>query len=188
LTDPPTEENALHVLFVCTGNVCRSPTAERLATKYVEQQGFQGFHASSAGTRAMIGYPMQPVAAEVLRTLGGDPADFVARQITPKIAAGADLVLTMTRSHRDHVLELVPHKLRRVYTVAEAGRLVSECGAKTIEDFSELRSQLPARSPLDIADPMGRDEAFFEAVGAQIAEILPPILDVCIRGKSSSPA
>jgi protein-tyrosine phosphatase len=62
----------LHILFVCTGNICRSPSAERLATA-------AGASASSAGTRAVIGHPMHPESARVLRDLGGDPDGFVAR-------------------------------------------------------------------------------------------------------------
>jgi len=62
----------VHVLFVCTGNICRSPTAERLTCAFATEHGL-GLDASSAGTRAVIGYGMEPTAAEVLRSMGGDP-------------------------------------------------------------------------------------------------------------------
>src|SRR3954468_20311151 len=71
---------ALHVLFVCTGNICRSPTAERLALAYSAGSNFENFTASSAGTRAVTGHPIEPVAACVLEKLGGDASDFAARR------------------------------------------------------------------------------------------------------------
>ena len=51
---------------VCTGNICRSPTAERLAAAYAVQNGNPDITASSAGTRAVIGHPIHPDAAVVL--------------------------------------------------------------------------------------------------------------------------
>jgi protein-tyrosine phosphatase len=65
---------------------------------------------SSAGTRAVIGHPVHAKAARVLVELGGDPADFAARQLKPAIATEADLVLAMTREHRDAVLEITPRR------------------------------------------------------------------------------
>jgi len=73
----------VHILFVCTGNICRSPTAERLAeTAWTAGPGdpAPGFRASSAGTRAVIGHPVHPEAARVLTDLGGDPTDVEYRR------------------------------------------------------------------------------------------------------------
>ena len=175
------EELALHLLFVCTGNICRSPTAERLAAAYAAQSGVPDFVVSSAGTRAVIGYPIHRDAAVVLQDLGGDASDFAARQLTAKIASGADLVVTMTTAHRDAVLEVAPQKLHKTFTLIEAARLVSECGAETINDLSALRPQLSAREAPDILDPIGQDAEVFSRVGSQIAELLPPILKLCWR-------
>ncbi|MCV7177481.1 low molecular weight phosphatase family protein [Mycolicibacterium sphagni] len=166
----------MHILFVCTGNICRSPTAERLAAAYAAQAGIQQLQLSSAGTRAVIGHAMHPEAAQVLETYGGDPSDFVARQLTPRIVSGADLVLTMTRAQRDIVLEQVPRQLRRTFTLAETSKLVTAHGAKDVADLAALRPSLPSDHQLDIADPIGLDSEFFSAVGAQIAEFLPSVL------------
>ena len=96
----------MHVLFVCTGNICRSPIAERLSKAYAARLGINDFTASSAGTRAVIGHGIHHDAEFALQNLGGEASNFTARQLKPKVAAAADLVLTMTRSHRDMVLEL----------------------------------------------------------------------------------
>lgn len=170
---------ALHVLFVCTGNICRSPTAERLAAAYGDRFQVPNFTTSSAGTHAVIGHAMHPDAALVLERLGGDASNFGGRQLTPKIASSADLVLTMTKAHRDAVLELAPHKLRKTFTLSEAANLASGFDAENIADLADLRPQLPSAQVQDIPDPIGQDVETFEKVGYLIAELLPPILRLC---------
>ena len=171
----------VHVLFVCTGNICRSPTAERLAAAYAAEHGMLDFTASSAGTRAVIGHPIHRDAAIVLERLGGDASDFAARQLKPKIASAADLIITMTGAHRDIVLETTPRQLRRTFTLNEAARLASLDGVETLADFAALRPHLTANDMADIPDPIGQSPEVFETIGAQIAELLPPILEVCRR-------
>lgn len=138
--------------------------------------GIADFAASSAGTRAVIGHPVHRFAAEVLIGLGGDPANFAARQLTPRIASDADLVLTMTSAHRTAVLELAPRQLRRTFTLGEASLLASTYGARTVTDLASLRLRLPEHQPVEIADPIGRDLDAFETVGEQIAALLPPVI------------
>ena len=129
----------------------------------------------------MIGHPIHRDAAHVLQELGGEASNFTARQLTAKIASGADLVVTMTKAHRDAVLELAPNKLHKTFTLIEAARLIAECKAKTIKDLSNLRPQLAAGEVLDIDDPIGQDAEVFLRVGSQIAELLPPMLELCRR-------
>ena len=169
----------MHLLFVCTGNICRSPLAERLAASYALSQDVQDFRASSAGTRAVIGHPMHVDAARVLLTLGGEPDNFAARQLRPNIVSGADLILTMTRSHRDAVLEVAPRHLRRTFTLAEASWLTTEFNVSQVEELATLRPRLPTTELADVPDPIGRPPEFFSAVGAQIAELLGPVMQLC---------
>ncbi|MGK2904562.1 MAG: low molecular weight phosphatase family protein [Mycobacterium sp.] len=173
------EEPPLHILFICTGNICRSPTAERLATTYCDAHQIPGVVASSAGTRAVIAHAMHSDAAHVLEGLGGTASGFAARQLTPKIASSADLILTMTTAHRDHVLEIAPHKLKRTFRLPEAAQLVLTLGAQTLADLADLRPRLSAADAPDIGDPIGQSPEVFAAIGAQIAELLPPVLELC---------
>ena len=129
----------------------------------------------------MIGHPMHPAAALVLENMGGEPSNFAARQLSSRIASNADLVLTMTRGHRDEVLELAPHHLHRTFMLSEAARLVSECNARNIADLAALRPLLASYEAPDIPDPIGQRIEFFSTIGSQIADLLPPILELCRR-------
>ncbi|RZT18929.1 protein-tyrosine-phosphatase [Mycobacterium sp. BK558] len=169
---------AVQILFVCTGNICRSPSAERLATAYAEQSGFHDLRFSSAGVRAVTGSPMHPSAALVLEGLGGDPTGFSAKQLTSRTASDADFIFTMTASHRDIVLERAPTRLRRTFTLSEIFWIAS-AGARTCADLADLRPQIPRQQQPDIADPIGRDLNTFQAVGAQIGAAIPRVVDLC---------
>ena len=171
----------VHVLFVCTGNICRSPTAERLAVAYAEQHGILDFTAFSAGTRAVIGHPIHPEAAHVLEQSGADASNFAARQLKPKIAAAADLIITMTSAHRDIVLEAAPRQLQRTFTLTEASHLAAMEDAKILADLAGLRPRLSANEKLDIPDPIGQSPEVFAVIGAQIADLLQPIMELCRR-------
>lgn len=164
----------MNVLFVCTGNVCRSPTAERLLLAHAERLGVSNVRSESAGVRAMVGYGMEATAREVLRGRGGDPSQFRARQLTPALSTAADLVLTMTTRHRDRVLSEAPRAMRRTFTLLEAERLL---GVPLDEPVGSLpdrlvlaRGRQELGSPVedDVQDPVGLEEAVFERVGAQI--------------------
>ncbi len=133
----------------------------------------------------MIGHPIHSDAAVVVQELGGTVSNFAARQLTAEIISGADLVVTMTKAHRDAVLERAPRKLHKTFTLTEAARLVTDCNAATIDDLSALRPQLAAHQVPDIVDPIGRSPEVFSRVGSQIAELLPPMLRLC--GSSEFP-
>lgn len=167
------------LLFVCTGNICRSPTAERLARAFSGPLGLENLTASSAGTHAVIGHPMHEYAAGVLESLGGASENFRARQLTSRIASSPDLIITMTKSQRDAVLEYAPQKLHRTFTLIEAARLRIDFGAESVADLGAARSAIPSNASLDIADPIGRELGVFETVGSQIAELMPAVLDLC---------
>jgi protein-tyrosine phosphatase len=127
----------------------------------------------------VIAHPIQHEAALVLQQLGGDASNFAARQLTPKITSDADLVLTMTKAHRDTVLELAPAQLRRTFTLSEAARLTSECNARRVEDLAALRPHLAAQDLSDIADPIDQSPEIYATVGSQIASLLPAIRELC---------
>jgi protein-tyrosine phosphatase len=171
----------MHILFVCTGNICRSPTAERLANAYAMLHEIPDLTASSAGTHAVIGHPIHEDAERVLAQMGAQTSDFAARQLSAKLASGADLIIAMTGAHRDIVLEAAPRKLQRTFTLTEAARLAVMEDAESLADLAGLRPRLGGNEKLDILDPIGQGHEVFAAVGTQIADLLPPIMELCRR-------
>ena len=114
----------VRILTVCTGNICRSPVAERLLQAGLDQVQPGAFEVRSAGTRAMVGDPVQPPSAAIIETYGGTPGGFAARQLTPAILQQTDIVLTMATGHRGEVLQLDPSMLRKTFTIREFARLL----------------------------------------------------------------
>jgi protein-tyrosine phosphatase len=116
------------VLFVCTGNICRSPTAERLLRHRLQARlgPVMPFDVASAGTGALVGEPIYPDAAQLLTRDGIDVADFAARDLARPIAESADVVLAMTREHRAATARLAPRTLSKLFTLREFARTLDE--------------------------------------------------------------
>ncbi|CAK0767240.1 Low molecular weight protein-tyrosine-phosphatase [uncultured Gammaproteobacteria bacterium] len=104
----------IRVLFVCTGNICRSPTAEGVFRHQVAQAGLERrIEADSVGTRAYhIGQPPDPrtVAAALVR--GYDLAGLRGRQIVAADFDRFDLVLALDVDHRDELRQIAPPQRR----------------------------------------------------------------------------
>ncbi len=90
----------VRVVFVCWGNICRSPMAERVALRQAAEEGLSGIEFTSAATSSEeLGEPMDPRAARTLRQYGYDADDHVAHRIERAELDGADLVIAMEDIH-----------------------------------------------------------------------------------------
>ncbi|MBQ6803658.1 MAG: low molecular weight protein arginine phosphatase [Clostridia bacterium] len=89
------------ILFVCTGNTCRSPMAAAMAGK-------MGLEAASAGLSAFPGVPATPQAIRAARRHGGDLSGHRAQMVTAQLVKAADFICPMTRSHALGLLERFP--------------------------------------------------------------------------------
>ena len=170
---PPVPAAPFRVLFVCIGNVCRSPVGERLLAARLPAGRFE---VGSAGVGAMIGYAMSRYAAEELRSYGGDPTGFAARQMTPDLVEGSDLVLTATRELRSLVLAEVPTALRRTFTILEFAALAEQAEAATAATAVDLvgwaatHRSMVANVEQDVPDPYRRGAHAHAMAAATIHE------------------
>jgi protein-tyrosine phosphatase len=96
------------ILFVCTGNTCRSPLAEAIVRPLLDARADGGFEVSSAGTHADHGGTASAGSLEIAREHGLDLEAFQSRRVTPELLDGADLVLVMEPGHRSTVLGIHP--------------------------------------------------------------------------------
>ncbi len=186
----------VRILFVCTGNLCRSPVAERLAVRWARDLLRHSpendvVEIGSAGVDASIGRPMDARSAEALINLGGDPAGFSSRLLEPSLAEEADLVLTMTRRQRREVLEKNPRGLRRTFTLLEAADLLGSADLAGLRlmplaqrarelglRLDAARSRHPTTGFDDMPDPIGRSAAVHAEVATAIATALRPLADI----------
>jgi len=140
------------ILFVCTGNTCRSPMAEAL---FRAKANGQEWEVRSAGVAAFDGQSASAHAIEVLRERGID-TEHKSSSLSEELVDWADLILTMTESHKRAVLSIFPAAQSKVHT---------------------LREFVGVEGITDIADPFGGDLEVYRRCAQEIEESLDMLID-----------
>jgi protein-tyrosine phosphatase len=183
-----TDHAHMKLLFVCTGNICRSAAAE-LLTANKRSRG-ASLRVRSAGTHARQGRRIHAMTAAVVEPWGIDVSGFRSTPLDRQLVDGADLVLTMTTQHRQDVLALSPYRMRSIYTLREAAHLLegtpeqSWAGAPADEVGEALSAALASararrgrsRASLDIVDPIDGSPDLHQQVVHEIADALSVII------------
>ena len=168
------------VLTVCTGNICRSPMAERLLQSELNIAAPNVFAVESAGTAAMVGSDMEPHIEGFVRVLGASSEGFAARQLTREILNKQDLVLALTREHRSRIVEMHPALLKKTFTLRELARVLPHIdGVRGVHPAERWELAIPlamrartlhraAAEDDDVVDPYRRGDKVFEEMRQQL--------------------
>mgnify|MGYP000988672084 FL=1 len=160
----------MNILFVCTGNTCRSSMAEGIFNDLLKDSN-KNIFSSSAGIRAYEGEKANEKSILLLNARGIDISSHRAKQLTADIIANSDIILTMTAYHKDIIINSVPEAENKVYTLKEYAYIING------EEIN--------KNNLDIADPYGMDYNAYETSMKEIETEIKKIINNIDKLKSN---
>ena len=151
------------VLFVCTGNLCRSPMAQGLLTRLLVEYGVKNIRADSAGTHASTGLAPTDEAMAIAHAHGIDLTGIRSKPVTAELVQNADCILAMGEMNRTSVVGGVPEASGKIHLLKSFDRHPAVSGSQA-----------------DIPDPMGGDrdayETCFLTLHQEIERIFPLLI------------
>ena len=148
----------MKILFVCTGNSCRSVMAEWILRHLLQKKGKNNVQVLSAGTNAFPGMAPTLETVDVLQEFGVDASGHLSRALSPELVDQADAIFCMEDFHRDQILALQPEAAEKVHLLRT------------------FRNTTPIPNP-NIPDPIGRPKSVYQACLLTIQEGVQRVLE-----------
>jgi protein-tyrosine phosphatase len=172
------------VLFVCTGNICRSPTAEALARRELARYPGAPIQLSSAGSHALEGNPAASRSVLAAATRGASLERHFARELTRRRVRAAGLILCMAAEHRPFVLSYDRSAASRTFLLATFARVASQwewlagSPAELVALAAEHAHELDGD---DIDDPLGHPAEAYAACAERLDGLVTPVIAALVK-------
>ena len=181
------------ILFLCTGNICRSAFGQHQLARTLEQQVPGAYEVTSAGTHMN---PRLRPPQQILDLADGTVLEALQAhaptQLQPRLAQQADLILAATEEHLETVLQETPAALNRTFTILEfaaLAELMAEQGTAVEGDLrsvartaARMRSRVRSRpGSLDLADPYGGPDSGYPVMAEQLNPAVESIARLLVR-------
>jgi protein-tyrosine phosphatase len=172
------------VLFVCTGNICRSPTAEALARRELARYPGVPLQVSSAGSHALEGNPAASRSMLAASTRGASLERHFARELTRRRVRSAGVILCMAAEHRPFVLSYDRAAANRTFLLATFARVAGEWDwlagspAELVALVAEHARELDGD---DIDDPLGQPAEAYAACAERLDGLVTPVIAALVK-------
>jgi protein-tyrosine phosphatase len=182
-------QSTFNVLFVCTGNLCRSATAEGFARREMERHAGAPLRFISAGTHAVEGNPAASRSVAAAADRGAALERHHARELTKRRVRAAHLILCMASEHRPYVLALDRSAVRRTFLIASFARAVSQWSwladspAELVAMAAEHLRELPGD---EIDDPLGHPQAAYAACAERLDGLTTTVVAALVKSVSTA--
>jgi protein-tyrosine phosphatase len=183
--DPPSgAAEPFGVLFVCTGNICRSPTAEALARRELARYPGVPLQVSSAGSHALEGNPAASRSMLAASTRGASLERHFARELTRRRVRSAGVILCMAAEHRPFVLSYDRAAANRTFLLATFARVAGEWDwlagspAELVALAAEHARELDGD---DIDDPLGHPAEAYAACAERLDGLVTPVIAALVK-------